>query len=140
MGALDVLIIPIHFVAAIPTTPLHYVNVISNDPCTKLPLIIPFTSAERKRHWIMLYPVVNIAMKRRVSRDMVVLIMHVLKIFLVDYVIHSIPPCIWVMVLAIGTFPTPPHASHVHVLSRSALVVIIPWSVLITPLPALRIP
>jgi hypothetical protein len=140
MGALDVLIIPIHFVAAIPTTPLHYVNVISNDPCTKLPLIIPFTSAERKRHWIMLYPVVNIAMKRRVSRDMVVLIMHVLKIFLVDYVIHSIPPCIWVMVLAIGTFPTPPHASHVHELSRSALVVIIPWSVLITPLPALRIP
>jgi hypothetical protein len=35
MGVVDVLVIPIHFAAAIPTTPLHYVNVISNDPCTK---------------------------------------------------------------------------------------------------------
>jgi hypothetical protein len=140
MGALDVLVIPIHFVAVIPTTPSHYVNVISNDPCTKLPLIIPFISAERRRHWITLRPVVNIAMKRRVSRDMVVLVMHILKIFLVDSVIHNIPPCIWVMVLAVGTFPTSPCASHVRVLSRFALVVIIPCSVLITPLPALRIP
>jgi hypothetical protein len=140
MGAVDVLVIPIHFAAAIPTTPSHYVSVISNDPCTKLPLIIPFTSAERRRHWVILHPVVNIAMKRRVSRDMVVLVMHVLKIFLVDNVIHNIPPCIRVMVLAVGTFPTPPRASQVRVLIRSALVVITPCSVLITPLPALRIP
>jgi hypothetical protein len=140
MGAVDVLVISIHFAAAIPTTPSHYINVISKGPCTKLPLIIPFTSVERKRHWITLRPVVNIAMKRRVSRDMVVLVMHVLKIFLVDSVIHNIPPCIWVMVLAVGTFPTSPRASHVFVLSRSALVVIIPCSVLITPLPALQIP
>jgi hypothetical protein len=140
MGALDVLVIPIHFAAAIPTTPSHYVNVISNDPCMKLPLIIPFTSAERRRHWVTLRPVINIAMIRRVSRDMVVLVMHVLKIFLVDSVIHNIPPCIWIMVLSVGTFPTSPHASHVRVLSRSALVVIIPCSVVITPLPALRIP
>jgi hypothetical protein len=140
MGALDVLVIPIHFAATIPTTPSHYVNVISNDPCTKLPLIIPFTSMERRRHWVMLLPVVNIAMKRRVSRDMVVLVMYILKIFLADSVIHSIPPCIWVTVLAVGTFSTSPRASHVCVLSRSALVVIIPCSVLITPLPALRIP
>jgi hypothetical protein len=97
-GALDVFVIPIHFVAAIPTTPSHYVNVISNDPYTKPPLIIPFTSTERKRHWITLCPIVNISMKRRVPRDMVVLVMHVLKIFLVDSVIHNIPPCIWVMV------------------------------------------
>jgi hypothetical protein len=140
IGALDVLVIPIHFTAAIPTTPSPYVNVSSKGPCTKLPLIIPFTSAERRRHWVMLRPVVNIAMKRRVSRDMVVLVMHVLKIFLVDNVIHNIPPCIWIMVLAVGTFPTSPHASHVRVLSRSALVVIIPCFVLITPLLALRIP
>jgi hypothetical protein len=140
MGAVDVLVIPIHVVASIPTTPSHYVNVISNDPCTKLPLIIPFTSAERRRHWITLHPVVNIAMKKRVPRDMVVLVMHILKIFLVDNVIHNIPPCIWVMVLSVGTFPTSPRASHVHVFSHSALVVIIPCSVLITPLPALRIP
>jgi hypothetical protein len=140
MEALDVLVIPIHFAAAIPTTPPHYVNVISNDPCTKLPIIIPFTSAERKRHWATLRLVINIAMKRRVLRDMVVLVMHFLKIFLVDSIIHSIPPCIWVMVLAVGTFPTSPCASHVCVLSRSALVVIIPCSILITPLPALRIP
>jgi hypothetical protein len=140
MGALDVLVIPIHFAAAIPTTPSPYVNVISKGPYTKLPLIIPFTSAERKRHWVMLRPVVNIAMIRRVSRDIVVLVMQVLKIFLVDSVIHNIPPCIWVMVLVVGTFPTSPRASQVHVLSRSALVVIIPCSVLIIPLPALWIP
>jgi hypothetical protein len=140
MGALDVLVIPIHFAAAIPTTPSSYANVISKGPCTKLPLIIPFTSAERRRHWVMLCPVVNIAMKRRVSRDMVVLVMHVLKIFFVDSVIHNIPPCIWIMVLAVGTFPTSPRASHVRVLSHSALVVIIPCFVLITPLLALRIP
>jgi hypothetical protein len=140
MGALDVLIIPIHFAAAIPTTPSPYVNVISKGPCTKLPLIIPFTSAERKRHWVTLRPVVNIAMKRRVSRDMVVLVMHVLKIFLVDSVIHNIPPCIWIMVLTVETFPISPCASHVRVLSRSTLVVIIPCSVLITPLPTLWIP
>jgi hypothetical protein len=140
MGALDVLVIPIHFVVAIPTTPLPYVNVISKGPCTKLPLIIPFTSAERRRHWITLHPVVYIAMKRRVSRDMVVLVMHVLKIFLVDSVIHNIPPCIWIMVLVVGTFSTFPRASHIRVLSRSALVVIIPCSVLTTPLPALRMP
>jgi hypothetical protein len=79
MGAVDVLVIPIHFVATIPTLPSHYVNVISNDPCTKLPLIIPFTSAERRKHWVTLCPVVNIAMKRRVLRDMVVLVMHILK-------------------------------------------------------------
>jgi hypothetical protein len=132
MGALDVLVIPIHFAAAIPTTPSYYVNVISKGPCTKLPLIIPFTSAERRRHWIMLRPVINIAMKRRVSRDMVVLVMHVLKIFFVDGVIHNIPPCIWIMVLAGGTFPTSPRASHVRILSRSALVVIIPYSIMIT--------
>jgi hypothetical protein len=76
-------------------------------------------------------------MKRKVPRDMVVLIMHVLKIFLVDGVIYNIPPCIWVMVLVVGTFPTSPRASHVRVLSHSALVLIIPCSVLITPLPAL---
>jgi hypothetical protein len=140
MGALDVLVIPIYFAAAIPTTPSPYVNVISKGPCTKLPLIIPFTSAERRRHWVTLRPVINIAMRRRVLRDMVVLVMHVLKIFLVDSVIHNILPCIWIMVPIVGTFPTSPHASHIHVLRRSALVVIIPWSVLITPLPALRIP
>jgi hypothetical protein len=140
MGALDVLVIPIHFAAAIPTTPSHYVNVISKGPCIKLPLIITFTSAERRRHWITLCPVVNIAMKSRVSRDMVVLVMHVLKIFLVVSAIHNIPPCIWIMVLAVGTFPTSPRASHIRVFSRSALVVIIPCSVLITPLPALQMP
>jgi hypothetical protein len=140
MGALDVLVIPIHLVAAIPTTPSPYVHVISKGLCTKLPLIIPFTSAERRRHWITLRLVINIAMKRRVSRNMVVLIRHVLKIFLVDSVIHNIPPCIWIMVLVAGTFPTSPCVSHVRVLRRSALVVIIPWSVLITPLPVLRMP
>jgi hypothetical protein len=113
MGALDVLVIPIHFAAAIPTTPSPYVNIISKGPYTKLPLIIPFTGAERRRHWITLRPVVNIAIKRRVSRDMVVFVMHVLKIFLVDSVIHNIPPCIWVMVLVVGTFPTSPRACHV---------------------------
>jgi hypothetical protein len=140
MGVVDVLVIPIHFAAAIPTTPSHYVNGISNDLCTKPPLIIPFTTTERRRLWVMLRPVINIAIKRRVLRDMVVLIMHVLKIFLVDSVIHNIPPCIWVMVLAVETFSTSPRASQVHVLSRSALIVIIPCSVLITPLPALLIP
>jgi hypothetical protein len=140
MGALDVLVIPIHFAAAIPTTPSPYVHVISKGPCTKLPLIIPFTSAERRRHWVTLRPVINIAMIRRVFRDMVILVMHVLKIFLVDSIIHNIPPCIWIMVLVVGTFPTSPCASHVRVLRRSALVVIIPWSVLITPLPALWMP
>jgi hypothetical protein len=126
MGALDVLVIPIHFAAAIPTTPSSYVHVITKGPYTKLPLIIPFTSAERRRHWVTLCPVVNIAMKRRISRDTVVLVMHVLKIFLVDSVIHNILPCIWIMVLIVGTFPTSPCASHVRVLRRSALVVIIP--------------
>jgi hypothetical protein len=140
MGALDVLVIPIHFVDAIPTTPSPYVHVISKGPCTKLPPIIPFTSAERRRHWVTLRPVINIAMIRRVLRDMVILVMHVLKIFLVDNIIHNIPPCIWIMVLVVGTFPTSPCASHVRVLRRSALVVIIPWSVLITPLPALWMP
>jgi hypothetical protein len=140
MGAVDVLVIPIHFAAAIPTTPSHYVNVISNDPYTKPPLIIPFTSTERRRHWVTLRLVVNIAIKRRVPRNMVVLVMHILKIFLMDSVIHNIPPCIWVVVLVVGTFPTSPRASHVRVLSRSALVVIIPYSVLITPLTALQIP
>jgi hypothetical protein len=133
MGALDVLVIPIHFAAAIPTTPLPYAHVISKGPCTKPPLIIPFTSAERRRHWVTLRLVINIAMKRRVSRDIVVLVMHVPKIFLVDSVIHNIPPCIWIMVLVVGTFPTSPRASHVCVLRRSALVVIIPCSLLITP-------
>jgi hypothetical protein len=140
MGVMDVLVIPIHFAAAIPTTPSHYVNVISNDPCMKPSLMIPFTTTERRRLWVMLRPVINIAIKRRVLRDMVVLVMHVLKIFLVDSVIHNIPPCIWVMVLIVGTFPTSPRASHVHILSRSALVVIIPCSVLNTSLPALWIP
>jgi hypothetical protein len=140
MGALDVLVIPIHFAATIPTTPSPYVHVISKGPCTKLPLIIPFTSAERRRHWIMLRLVINIAMIRRVLRDMVILVMHVLKIFLVDSVIHSIPPCIWIMVLVVGTFPISPCSSHVRVSRHSALVVIIPWSILITPLPALRMP
>jgi hypothetical protein len=140
MAVVDVLVIPIHFAAAISTTPSHYVNVISNDPCMKPPIIIPFTATEKRRLWITLRSVVNIAIKRRVLRDMVVLVMHVLKIFLVDSVIDNIPPCIWIMVLAVGTFPTSPHASHVRVLSRSALVVIIPCFVLITPLLALRIP
>jgi hypothetical protein len=108
MGVVDVLVIPIHFAAAIPTTPSHYVNVISNDPCTKPPIIIPFTTTERRRLWITLRPVVDIAIKRRVPRDMVVLVMHVLKIFLVDSIIDNIPPCIWVMVLVVGTFPTSP--------------------------------
>jgi hypothetical protein len=40
--------------------PSYYINVISNDPCTKHPLIIPFTSAERRRHWVTLHPVINI--------------------------------------------------------------------------------
>jgi hypothetical protein len=140
MGALDVLVIPIHFAAAIPTTPSPSVHVISKGPCVKLPLIIPFTSAERRRHWITLRPVINIAMKRRVLRDMAILVMDVLKIFLVDSVIHNIPPYRWIMVLVVGTFPTSPSASHVRVLRRSALVVIIPWSVLITPLLALWMP
>jgi hypothetical protein len=140
MGALDVLIIPIHFAAAIPTTPSPYVHVISKGLCTKLPLIIPFSSAERRKHWITLCPVINIAMIRRVLRDMVILIMHVLKIFLVDSIIYNIPPCIWIMVLVVGTFLTSPCASHVRVFRRSALVVIIPLSVLITPLPALQMP
>jgi hypothetical protein len=140
MGALDVLVIPIHFAAAIPTTPSPYVHVISKGPCTKLPLIIPFTNTEKRRHWVTLRPVINIAMRRRILRDMVVLVMHVLKIFLMDSVIHNIPPCIWIMVLVVGTFPTSPRASHVHVLRRSVLVVIIPCSVLITPFPALRMP
>jgi hypothetical protein len=131
---------PYSFCGCYSHHPSHYVNVISNDPYTKPPLIIPFTTMERRRLWLMLCPVVNIAIKKRVPRDMVVLVMHVLKIFLVDSVIHNIPPCIWVMVLAVGTFPTSPRASHVFVLSRSALVVIIPCSVLITPLPALQIP
>jgi hypothetical protein len=91
-------------------------------------------------HWVTLRPVVNIAMKRRVPRDIVVLVMHILKIFFVDNVIYNIPPCIWVMVLAVGTFSTSPRASYIHVLSRSALVVIIPCSVLITLLLALWIP
>jgi hypothetical protein len=68
MGVVDVLVIPIHFAAAIFTTPLYYVNVISNDPCTKPPLIIPFTSTERRRLWVMLRLVVDIAIKRRVPR------------------------------------------------------------------------
>jgi hypothetical protein len=140
MGALDVLVIPIHFAAAIPTTPSPYVHVISKGPCTKLPLIIPFTSAERRRHWVTLRPVINIAMIRRVLRDMVILVMHVLKIFLVDSIIHNIPPCIWIMVLVVGTFPTSPCVSDLRVLRLSTLVVIIPWSVLITLLPALRMP
>jgi hypothetical protein len=140
MGALDVLVIPIHFAAAIPTTPSPYVHVISKGPCTKLPLIIPFTSAERRRHWVTLRPVINIAMIRRVLRDMVILVMHVLKIFLVDSIIHNIPQCIWIMVLVVGTFPTSPCVFDLRVLRRSTLVVIIPWSVLITPLPALRMP
>jgi hypothetical protein len=140
MEVVDVLVIPIHFAAAIPNIPSHYVNVISNDLCMKLPLIIPFTSLERRRLWVTLCPVVDIAKKRRVPRDMVVLVIHVLKIFLVDSVINSIPPCIWIMVLVVGTFPTSPRASHVYVLNYSALVVIIPCSVLITPLPALWIP
>jgi hypothetical protein len=138
MGALDVLVIPIHFAAAIPTTPSPYIHIISKGPCTKLPLIIPFTSAGRRRHWVTLRPVINIAMIRRILRDMVILVMHILKIFLVDSIIHNIPPCIWLMVLVVGTFPTSPCASHLRVLRRSALVVIIPWYVLITPLPALR--
>jgi hypothetical protein len=140
MGIVDVLVIPIHFAAAIPTTPLHYINIISNVSCRKPPLIIPFTTTERRRLWVTLCPVVDIAIKKRVLRNMVVLVMHVLKIFLMDNVIYNIPPCIWVMVLAVGTFPTSPRASHVRILSRSTLVVIIPCSVLITPLPALRIP
>jgi hypothetical protein len=140
MGALDVLVIPIHFAAAIPTTPSPYVHVISKGPYMKLPLIIPFTSAERRRHWVMLRPVINIAMIRRVLRDMVILVIYILRIFLVDSVIHNSPPCIWIMVRVKGTFPTSPCASHVRVLRRSVLVVIIPWSVLITPLPALRMP
>jgi hypothetical protein len=140
MGALDVLVIPIHFAAAIPTALSPYVHVISKGPCTKLPLIIPFSSVERRRHWITLRPVINIAMIRRILRDMVILIMHVLKIFLVDSIIHNIPPCIWIMVFIVGTFPTSPCASHVRVFRRSALVVIIPWSVLIIPFPALRMP
>jgi hypothetical protein len=121
-------------------SPLPYVHVISKGLCTKLPLIIPFTSAERRRHWVTLRPVINIAMIRRVLRNMVILVMHVLKIFLVDSLIHNIPPCIWIMVLIVGTFPTSPCASHVRVLRHSALVVIIPWSVLITPFPTLRMP
>ena len=131
MGALDVLVIPIHFVAAIPTTPLFYMNVISKGLYTKLPLIIPFTSAKRKRHCHL---VINTAMKKRVSKNMVVLVMHVLKIFLMDSVIHSILPCIWIMVLVVGTFPTSLCASYICVLNHFALVVIIPYSVLITPL------
>jgi hypothetical protein len=140
MGALDVLVIPIHFAAAIPTTPSPYVHVISKGPCTKLPLIIPFTSVERRRHWITLRPVINIAMIRRVLRDMVILVMQVLGIFLVDSIIHNIPPCIWIMVLVVGTFPTSLCVSDLRVLRRSTLVVIIPWSVLITLLLALRMP
>jgi hypothetical protein len=136
----DVFVIPIHIAAAISTTPSHYVNVIFNDPCTKPLLIIPFTTTERKKLWVPLRPVADLAMKRRVQRDMVVLVIHVLKIFLVDTVIHNILPCIWIMVLTVGTFPTPPRASHVRVLSCSALVVIIPCYVLITPFLALRIP
>ena len=133
MEALDVLVIPIHFAAAIPTTPSPYVNVISKGPCTKLPLIIPFSSMERRRHWITLRPLVNIAMKRRVLRDMVVLILRILKIFLVDSVIHKIPSCIWITVLVVGTSPTSPCTSHVRILSCSTLVMIILCFVLITP-------
>ena len=137
MEIVDVFVIPIHFVAAIPTTSLHYLNVISNDPCTKPLLIIPFITTKRRRLWVTLFPVIDIAIKRRVPRDIIVLVVHVLKIFLVDSVIHNIPPCIWIMVLVVGIFPTSPHTSHVHVLSRSAVVVIIPSSVLINPFPSL---
>ena len=133
MGALDVLVIPIYFVAVMSTTPSPYVIVIAKGPCTKPPLIIPYTSVERRRCWIMLRLIINIAMKRRVMRDTVVLVMRILKIFLVDSVIHSIPPCIWITNLINVAFSTSPCASHVHVLCRSTLVVIIPYSVLIPP-------
>jgi hypothetical protein len=93
MGIVDVFVIPIHIAAAIPT-PSHYVNIIFNDPCTKPLLIIPFITMERKRLWVTLNLIVDIAMKRKVLRDMVILVIHVLKIFLVDSVIHNIPPCI----------------------------------------------
>jgi hypothetical protein len=140
MVVVDVFVIPIHITAVISTTSSHYVNVIFNDPYIKPLLIIPFTIIERRRLWVTLRSVVDIAMKRRVLRDMVVFINHVLKIFLVDSIIHIILPCIWIMVFTVGTFPTSPRASHVRILSRSALIVIIPYSVLITPFPALRIP
>ena len=60
----------------------------------------------------MLHPVVNIAIKKRVPKDMVDLVMHVLKIFLVDSVIHNILLYIWIMVLTVGTFPTSPRACN----------------------------
>jgi hypothetical protein len=84
--------------------------------------------------------VADIAMKRRIPRDVVVVVVHVLKIFLMDSVVHNIPLCIWIMILSVGFFPISPRASSIHVLSRTALVVIIPCSVLITPVPVLRIP
>jgi hypothetical protein len=133
MVVVNVFVVPIHIASAILTTPPHYVYIISNDPCTKPPLIIPFTSTERKSLWITLRPVVDIAMKKMVLRDVVVFDIHILKIFLMDSVIHNISPCIQIMNLPIGIFPISPRASHVHVLSRPTLVVIIPCSVLITP-------
>jgi hypothetical protein len=126
--------------AAISNTPPHYVNVIFNDPYTKPSLIIPFTTTERRRLWITLRPIVDIAVKRKIPRDVIVVVIHVLKIFLMDSVVHNIPPCIWIMILPIGFFPISPRASLVHVLSRPALVVIISCSISITPVRALWIP
>ena len=49
MGEVDALVIPIYFAATIPTISLYYVNIIFNDPYPKPPLIIPFTTMEKKR-------------------------------------------------------------------------------------------
>jgi hypothetical protein len=99
MVVVDVLIVPIHIAATISNTPLHFVHVIFNDPCTKPPFIIPFTTTERRRLWVTLRLIVNIAMKRKILRDVVVFVIHVLKIFLMESVVYNIPPCIWIMIL-----------------------------------------
>jgi hypothetical protein len=100
-GSRGCLCCPYYVAAGILDNPTYHIHLILNVPYRTPPLTLPFITMERKKLWITLRLVVSIDMKWKVSREVLVFVIHVLEVFLMNNVIHNIPPCIWIMIFLI---------------------------------------
>jgi hypothetical protein len=60
---LDVFVVPISIATTIMDSLVQRIHLIVNILCETPPLIIPFITTDKKRLWVMLRLVVNIAMR-----------------------------------------------------------------------------
>jgi hypothetical protein len=126
-------VVSIGIVSNILNISLYSVHLITNVLHYISPLTLPFITMKRMRLWEMLCLVLNVAIKWWILREVAVLVIDILEVFLIDDVIHNIFSYIKIMLVhiricssSIGSFPT-------HVLTIFAHVLIIPSCVLIIP-------